>query len=230
MYETFHKKTKSLEFVTRGSRNNDKKDSYINSLNKTSMKNSLLSTSRRNFSRFDYQDIKKKYIFEDVSLNYDDLKHNSDIVMADYKYDSIKSKDPDNFEKLIEKDFNSIISNNKSFIRSNHLPLLESINDESQLKVAINVLDFNNPIKAFGTIKKNKIIFDSMVKNYYEIQKKRYSDLIKDLEHVEKFNKTGYHRIKITTMGPKNDQINNANNNNNNESKEKKDQRKEILY
>lgn len=231
MYETFHKKTKSLDFksLNKTKLNDKKKELTMSSLNRTMMKSNLLSTSRRNISQNEYHDLMQKYIFDDNSLNSEDFKHDSDTVMADYKYDSINANYFDNFDKLVEKDFNSILSTNKSFIRNNHLPLLESINNESQLKVCINVQDFNNPIKAFSTIKKNKIIHESMVQNYYEVQKKKFNDYIKQIEHAEKmYNTTNYRKIKVTTIIPKNNNIEQLNNNSNtnNSNNEKKEQRK----
>jgi hypothetical protein len=228
MSQNYHKKTKSLDCFIKGSRSAPVKQNNLIKINRIPNKNNLLTTTGINLSQNDYQNFKKKYIFEDSSLNYNDIKHDSDIVMADYKYDSIKSNETDNFEKLIRKDFSNMIIRNKSFSKSNFSPILESINDESQMKVLINNLGFNNPINAYGTIKKNKIIFDSMIKNYYEIQKKRYSELIKDLEYNEKFNKTACNKIKITHMASKNDRTNILSNNND-EIKEMKERRKNFF-
>ena len=231
MNETIHKKTKSVDFNGKKTKYIDKKkeSSYITTFNKTMIKTNLLSTSRRNISSFDYQDVKKKYIFDDSSLNSDDLKHESDLAMADYKYESLTGNKNDDFEKVISRDFNNIFNTNKSYIRSSNLSLLESINDESQLKVCINLQDYNNPVKSFSTIKKNQIIYDSMVQNYYEIQKKKFSDYIKKIEHTDRFNNTNYSRIKITSIAPKtnNEAINIPNNSN-----EKKEQciKKFFLY
>jgi len=224
MLETFHKKTRSIDFYKKRINDSAKKqESFGSSFNKTMNKSSLITTNIK-ISKNEFQDLKKKYIFNDISQNYEDLKHDSDLVMAEYKYDSIKELNlsNDNFEKIIKKDFNNIISHNKSFIRSNHLSLMESINDESQLKITFNVQDYNKPIKAFSTIKKNELIHESMVQNYYEIQKKRYSDYIKKIEHFDKYNyKSNCRRIKVTSILPKSlsliEQIN-INNNQNEEN------------
>lgn len=231
MFETFHKKTKSEDFnkLNKKKFNNEKKkETTSSSLNKTMMKSHMLSTSRRNNSQYEYEDLKKKYIFDDNSLNSEDFKQDSDNVMADYKYHSNNANHFDNFDKLVKKDLNNILSTNRSFMRQNNLPLLESINNESQLKVCINVQDYNNPIKAFSTIKKNKIIHESMVQNYYEVQKKKFSDYLKQIEHAEKmYNTTNYRKIKVTTIVPKNNHVEQFNNNNtNNTSIDKKEQRK----
>lgn len=228
MHETFHKKTKSVEFNKLKTKHSDKKrETTISSLNKTMLKSNFLSNSRRNISQYEYDDLKKKYIFDDNSLNSEDFKHDSDMVMSDYKYDSLNANQFDNFDKLIEKDFNNILNTNRSFLRHNNLPFLESINNESQLKVCINVQDYNNPIKALSTIKKNKIIHESMVHNYYEVQKKKFGDYIKQVEHAEKmFHTTNYRKIKITTIVPKNNIEQLTNNVSNNIINEKKDQRK----
>jgi hypothetical protein len=225
MNETFHRKTQSLDFNKLKTTKyiDKKKETTTSSLNKTMMKSNLLSTSRRNMSQYDYQEIKKKYIFNDNSLNSEDLKNDVDTVMADYKYDSINANYFDNFDKIVGKDFNNILITNRSFMRHN-LALLESINNESKLKISINVKDFNNPIKAFSTIKKNKIIHESMVQNYYEVQKKKFNDYFKQIEHAEKMFKTTTHRkIKITTIAPKN----NIEQLNNNISKDPNNEKKE---
>ncbi len=224
-----HKKTKSLDSdrLNKTKFRDKKKETTVSSLNKTMIKSNLLSTSKRNLSRYEYEeDLKKKYIFDDNSFNSEDLKHDSDMVMADYKYAAVNANNQfDNFDRLVEKDLNDIIFTNRSFKRNNNLPLLESINNESQLKICINVKDYNNPIKAFSTISKNKIIHESMVQNYYEVQKKKFNDYLKQIEHAEiMFNTTKCRKIKITTMAPKNnvEQFNNITNNSNSDKKEQR--------
>ncbi len=105
------------------------------------MKSQMPTTSGRNNSQYEYEDLKKKYIFDDNSLNSEDFKQDSDNVIADYKNDSNNVNHFYNFDKLVKRDLNNIFSINRSFIRHNNSSLLESINNESQLKVCINVQD-----------------------------------------------------------------------------------------
>ena len=55
-------------------------------------------------------------------------------------------------------------------------------------------------------MRKNKIIFDSMKLNYYEIQKKKFSEYLKKIEEKDNFNKIPIKKIKITNVVPKNNQ------------------------
>lgn len=246
--ETVHKRTKSLELTNKKFKpqsKNNANDVLLNSINKILFKktnyiahnfnnttnystnynshnndNNSASTTKRRFFCRDFDNIRKKYIFSDFSATYENLKQDSDLNMLDYKYESLSKKNSDNFDKAIENEFlNNSISKEKFSRTLRKSSLLQSINDDSQLKVSVNIQEYNSPQKAFSTIKRNEIIFDSMVQNYYEIQNKKYLDYVKKLENFENSNKKlNAMKIKITSTLPKSIQTNVETSNNSNNS------------
>ena len=198
---------------------------------------------------FRFNSTTRRYIFGNHSMNYEKLKPNSDNVLKDYRYDSMRMdekkekeakedlnknlienleinlknnsgdvinnlneeiKSPiinkpviikDRLDEIFEREYDHLSSTNKNyFIRTVKKKKLESIHPESQTKVYIHNQSYNSPIRSFSTIKKNEVIFGSMVKNYHEVQKHKYINFLQHADESAIINKPDFRKVKVSTM------------------------------
>ena len=177
----------------------------------------------------------RRYIFGDHSMNYEDLKPDSDNVLKDYKYDSLIKKEEDNenkdlkealknndkininenittikpiytkdkLDEIFEDKYENLFNTKTNFIKTVRFKKLESIKPESQTKIYIHDQNYQSPIKSFSVIKKNEVIFDSMIKNYHEVQKNKYVNFLKEVDEKAIVSKPEFKKIKISQMIPK---------------------------
>ena len=201
----FNKKIYNPKVTDRNSNNS------VSSFNKTYMTNKSKKSSNIN-SSLEFKFNSTKYIFRDSSMNYDDLKPDSDIALRDYKYDSIAKNNEklvsinseNKLEKIFEKEYDDLYRSNKDFLRTMHHKKLESAHPDYQTKICVNLENYHSPLRSFSTIKKNEVIFGSMVKNYHEVQKHKYNDYMKQIDELATAKKPNFRKIKITSIAPKN--------------------------
>lgn len=136
----------------------------------------------------------------------------------------IQIQHTDKLDELFEKEYDHLYSTKKNFFISTvKNRKLESIQPESQTKIYIHNLSYNSPIKSYSTIKKNEVIFGSMVKNYHEIQKNTYNNFLKHKDETAIKSKPDFKKIKISTIIKKKNKFKEIT-----ESEEKENMKKEL--
>jgi hypothetical protein len=215
LFKTPLKSNLNISNLTNLTNNNNSKIILKNNINQSHNLSIMdLKDLNKDNGNIDPNSTIKKYIFRDYSFNYDQLKPNSDQALKDYRYNSLPKKDnlgklihenikfeKTKLDKILEKQYHE--NYNKNFIKIINRKKNESYNEKNKTKILINYEDYDNPLKSFSTIKKNEVIYDSILKNYREVQKFKYNDYIKKVNELNSAQKSKIKNLKIVSIAPR---------------------------
>jgi len=208
----YNSPTFNKTFLNLNSLNSTIKKTKNNSNNYNCMSNTSTCTSnfltntyhnnhKKTSSNFQLCEFQRKFTLENPGdIPYDNYHKSTRNIMAEYKYEALADNavnllekrlfiEDENFDKMQKEIFKKL--NNKQF-------LVESTSPDAKMKVSVYGEDYKSPEKAFGVIWKNKIIHESMIRNYHERQKTQYVDFLRKVCENEKFSNTTLKRLKVT--------------------------------
>ena len=177
---------------------------------------SFLSVSKKKSKRKIEDPYKKKYVLTDIPILPENYKTKSDIIMNDYKYEGQEEE----FAKLLKNSSKILYKKEQEEVMKymNRTKLFNSSNsstcnylteatkhnllDESTLKVHILTEGFKNPLQSLDLIKKNRIIYESMLKNFGSREKLVFMQTASKMNR-RLYDKSISSKVKITTMIPK---------------------------
>lgn len=180
------------------SNNNKSNSPFLNTINN----NNFLNNSKKTNSNFQLCEFQRKFHLENPSVPYDKYHKSTREIMSEYKYESLANNAPNILEKRLfveDENFEKIKKDiYKNDFKSTKQTLIEPKSPEAKMKVSVYQEEYKSPEKAFSVIWKNKIIHESMIKNYHERQKTQYADFLKKVSEIDKFTNTTHKRLKVT--------------------------------